>query len=205
MRKDEPTGIARPAPRRHETARRRRLLQMPTANGWISIGRRSRYRARCLACSMKIMICVDLRLTSRCFRPDHIGARWESSRSPIDGGTEDTALCASFADGDPSHRRILSMAEGHGDLECLGAREWPSQLVTASLRTVLIAIPVARATAATPPSPIAPASVPAQSRRARSSMVAFSRRHFWRTDFSASTSNVDHAKSPRVDPRRSIS
>ena len=33
---------------------------------------------------------------------------------------------------------------------------------------------------------------PAHSRRARSSMVAFSRRHFWRTNFSASTENVDH-------------
>jgi hypothetical protein len=34
---------------------------------------------------------------------------------------------------------------------------------------VLTAMPVARATAATPPQPIAPASVPAHSRRARSS------------------------------------
>jgi hypothetical protein len=65
------------------------------------------------------------------------------------------------------------------------------------LRTVLIAMPVARATAATPPQPIAPASVPAQSRRARSSIVAFNKRHFWRTTFSASapapTATVDHA------------
>ena len=58
--------------------------------------------------------------------------------------------------------------------------------------TVLSAIPVARATAATPPYPIASASVPAQSRRARSFMVAFSRRHFWRTSCSVSTPNVDH-------------
>jgi hypothetical protein len=61
------------------------------------------------------------------------------------------------------------------------------------LRTVLIAIPVARATAATPPYPIAPASLPAHSRRARSSMVAFNCRHFWRTIRSAFTRTVDHA------------
>src|SRR6266568_599448 len=73
------------------------------------------------------------------------------------------------------------------------------------LRTVLIAIPVARATMATPPYPIAPASVPAQSRRARSSMVAFSRRHFSRTVFSGFTAEVDHAGQILSIPLRSIS
>jgi len=62
------------------------------------------------------------------------------------------------------------------------------------LRTVLIAMPVARATAATPPQPIAPASIPDHSRRARSSIVACNRHHFWRTTFSALApmSTVDH-------------
>jgi hypothetical protein len=36
-------------------------------------------------------------------------------------------------------------------------------------------------------------------------MVAFSRRHFWRTDCSGSTSNVDHAGGDPVDPPRSNS
>lgn len=95
----------------------------------------------------------------------------------------------------PGLRRTLTTSSGRA----------PLRASSRPLRTVLIAIPVARATATTPPCPSAPASVPAQSRRARSSMVALSRRHFWRTDFSASTSNVDHAKAWRVDPQRSIS
>jgi hypothetical protein len=43
-----------------------------------------------------------------------------------------------------------------------------------------------------PPQPIASASAPAHRGRARSSIVAVSRRHFRRTSFSASTANVDH-------------
>src|SRR5262249_41619816 len=45
-------------------------------------------------------------------------------------------------------------------------------------RAPLIASPVARATADTPPKPIAPASAPAHGRCCRSSTVAFNRRHF---------------------------
>ena len=60
--------------------------------------------------------------------------------------------------------------------------------------TVLIASPVARATAAIPPQPIASASAPAHKRRARSSIVAVSRRHFRLTSCSASTTNVDHVR-----------
>jgi len=45
-----------------------------------------------------------------------------------------------------------------------------------------------------PPQPIASASAPAHNRRARSSIVAVSSRHFWRTSFSASTANVDHVR-----------
>jgi hypothetical protein len=81
----------------------------------------------------------------------------------------------------------------------------PARASSRPFRTVLIAILVARATAATPPYPIASASVPAHNRRARSSMVAFKRRHFWRTNCSASTPNVDHIEPHLVDPPRSIS
>jgi hypothetical protein len=72
-----------------------------------------------------------------------------------------------------------------------GARA-PSDLVS-SVRTVLMASPVARATMATPPQPIASASVPAQSRRTRSSMASRSSRHFFRTRRSTSTPDVDHS------------
>src|SRR3954449_9693837 len=52
---------------------------------------------------------------------------------------------------------------------------------------------------------MAPASAPAHSRRARSFMVAFSRRHLSRTVRSASTTpEVDHAGPSAVDPQRSI-
>jgi hypothetical protein len=67
----------------------------------------------------------------------------------------------------------------------------PARASSRPLRTVLIAMLVARATAAIPPYPRAPASVPAQRRRARSSIVAFNKRHFWRTTFSASTADVE--------------
>src|SRR5208282_4252503 len=84
----------------------------------------------------------------------------------------------------PALRRTLTTSSGVA----------PARASSRPLRTVLIAMPVARATAATPPQPIAPASVPAHSRRARSSIVAFNRRHFWRTTFSAPapTATVDH-------------
>lgn len=65
--------------------------------------------------------------------------------------------------------------------------------------TVLIAMPVARATVASTPYPMAPASVPAHSRRARSSMVGLSSRHFSRTDFSTSTPVIDHVAT--IDPQ----
>jgi hypothetical protein len=61
------------------------------------------------------------------------------------------------------------------------------------LRTVLIAIPVARATLATPPQPSASASAPAHSRLMRSSIDGLSRLHFFRTSSSESTPTVDHA------------
>ena len=67
---------------------------------------------------------------------------------------------------------------------------------------MLIARPVARATAAIPPQPIASASAPAHKRRARSSIVAVSRRHFRRTSFSASTANVDHVSAILSIPNR---
>src|SRR3954471_15937622 len=52
---------------------------------------------------------------------------------------------------------------------------------------------------------MAPASAPAHNRRARSFMVAFSRRHLSRTVRSAPIPEVDHARPSAVDPRRSIS
>jgi hypothetical protein len=58
------------------------------------------------------------------------------------------------------------------------SRRAPARASSRPFRIVLIASPVARAAAATPPWPIASASAPAQSRRARSSSVAFNRRHF---------------------------
>src|SRR5260370_7256192 len=96
-----------------------------------------------------------------------------------------TSGCATSYGRLPALRRTLTTSSGVA----------PRRASSRPLRTVLIAMPVARATAATPPQPIAPASVPAHSRRARSSIVAFNRRHFWRTTFSASapTSTVDHA------------
>src|SRR5580700_9162036 len=80
----------------------------------------------------------------------------------------------------------------------------PQRTSSRPLRTVLIAMPVARATAATPPQPIASASVPAHSRRARSSIVAFRRRHFLRTRSSTSTRSVDHADATLSIPFRII-
>lgn len=82
----------------------------------------------------------------------------------------------------PELRRTLTTSSGRA----------PARTSSRPLRTVLIARPVALATAATPPYPIASASAPAHNLRDRSSMVAFSRRHFWRTVPSASTPNVDH-------------
>src|SRR5450631_1876556 len=95
-----------------------------------------------------------------------------------------TSGCATSYGRLPALRRTLTTSSGVA----------PARASSRPLRTVLIAMPVARATAATPPQPIAPASVPAHSRRARSSIVAFNRRHFWRTTFSAPapTSRVDH-------------
>ena len=86
----------------------------------------------------------------------------------------------------PALRRTFTTSSGFA----------PARASSRPLRTVLIAMPVARATAATPPHPSAPASVPAQSRRARSSIIAFNRRHFCRITFSAPvpTSTVDHAR-----------
>src|SRR5258708_24845425 len=96
-----------------------------------------------------------------------------------------TSGCATSYGRLPALRRTLTTSAGRA----------PARASSRPLRTVLIAMPVARATAATPPQPIAPASVPAHSRRARSSIVAFNRRHFWRTTFSAPapTAPVDHA------------
>ncbi len=69
--------------------------------------------------------------------------------------------------------------------------------------TVLIASPVARATAATPPQPIASASAPAHKRRARSSIVTFSKRHFRRTTLSGVHPNRRSRRRDPVDPLRS--
>ena len=95
----------------------------------------------------------------------------------------------------PALRRTLTTSSGRA----------PAPASSRPLRTVLIAIPVARATIATPPYPIAPASVSAQSRRARSSMVAFSRRHFSRTDLASFTAEIDHAGQILSIPPRPIS
>ncbi len=80
-----------------------------------------------------------------------------------------TAGCATSYGRLPALRRTLTTSSGVA----------PLRASSRPLRTVLIAMPVARATAATPPQPIAPASVPDHSRRARSSIVAFNRHHFW--------------------------
>src|SRR5690606_24167278 len=61
--------------------------------------------------------------------------------------------------------------------------------------------PVARATATTPPYPMASASAPAHRRRVRSSMVALSRRHFRRTSSSASTRERRSYLRDPVDPQ----
>ena len=74
----------------------------------------------------------------------------------------------------------------------------PARASSRPFLTVLIAMPVARATAATPPQPSACASLPAHSLRPRSSSVGFNIRHFSRTNFSRSvrraTTNVDHIR-----------
>ena len=95
-----------------------------------------------------------------------------------------TSGCATSYGRLPALRRTLTTSSGVA----------PLRASSRPLRTVPIAMPVARATAATPPQPIAPASVPDHSRRARSSIVACNRHHFWRTTFSALApiSTVDH-------------
>src|SRR6185312_12452117 len=69
----------------------------------------------------------------------------------------------------------------------------PARTSSRPFLTVLMPMLVARATAATPPYPIASASAPAHNRRARSSMVGFNRRHFCPTNFSGDIAFVDHA------------
>src|ERR1700722_20298237 len=120
----------------------------------------------------------------------HVQRRGDSGSPRVIGSTSfssagHTSGCATSYGRLPALRRTFTTS----------SRVAPARASSRPLRTVLIAMPVARATAATPPQPIAPASVPAHSRRARSSIVAFNRRHFWRTTFSAPapTSTVDHA------------
>src|SRR5450432_1813680 len=129
----------------------------------------------------------------------HVHRSADSGSPRVTGSTSfssagHTSGCATSYGRFPGLRRTLTTSAGRA----------PARASSRPLRTVLIAMPVARATAATPPYPIAPASVPAHNRRARSSMVAFNRRHFSRTDFSASTANVDHVEPRPVDPPRSI-
>src|SRR5215510_4507349 len=114
-----------------------------------------------------------------------------------------SGCCSSYGRWPEPLRRMLTTSLGFA----------PARASSLPFLTVLMAIFVARATAATPPQPNACASLPAHNRRPRSSSVGFSIRHFSRTNFSRSvrraTTDVDHLREilsipHRAEPHRTI-
>src|SRR6202034_311899 len=93
-----------------------------------------------------------------------------------------TSGCSTSYGLSPVLRRTLTTSSGRA----------PARTSSRPFLTVLMAMPVARATAATPPYPITSASAPAHNRRARSSIVGLNRRHFWPTNSSEDIRFVDH-------------